>query len=279
MPHFYGGRWAGRAEVFGRDPVALAPRGMADLVGFVFQDPEAQFVVDTVEDELAFAMENFALPPATMRKRVEEVLDQMGIAHLRNRRISTLSGGEKQRVAIASVLTLQPEVLVLDEPTSQLDPQAAEEVLIALRQLNEDLGLTIMLSEHRLERVVQYADRMLYLPGPGRPPVLDEPRGPGRAAAAGAAADRAGPGAGLAAAAADDQGGARLRAPVGWSTGADTATRRHGDTAMPANQILVRSRRVAASPRRGSPQPALRLRRPPALRGVNLAVPPASSWR
>ena len=176
VPHFYGGRWAGRAEVFGRDPVALAPRGMADLVGFVFQDPEAQFVVDTVEDELAFAMENFALAPATMRKRVEEVLDQMGIAHLRSRRISTLSGGEKQRVALASVLALQPEVLVLDEPTSQLDPQAAEEVLIALRHLNEDLGLTIVLSEHRLERVVQYADRVLYLPALGVPPVLDDPR-------------------------------------------------------------------------------------------------------
>ena len=176
VPHFYGGRWSGRADVFGRDPVALAPRGMADLVGFVFQDPEAQFVVDTVEDELAFAMENFALAPATMRKRVEEVLDQMGIAHLRARRISTLSGGEKQRVALASVLALQPEVLVLDEPTSQLDPQAAEEVLVALRHLNEDLGLTIVLSEHRLERVVQYADRVLYLPALGAPPVSDIPR-------------------------------------------------------------------------------------------------------
>jgi energy-coupling factor transport system ATP-binding protein len=176
VPHFYGGRWAGRADVFGRDPVALAPRGMADLVGFVFQDPEAQFVVDTVEDELAFAMENFALAPATMRKRVEEVLDQMGIAHLRSRRISTLSGGEKQRVALASVLALQPEVLVLDEPTSQLDPQAAEEVLVALRHLNEDLGLTIVLSEHRLERVIQYADRVLYLPALGVPPMLANPR-------------------------------------------------------------------------------------------------------
>jgi energy-coupling factor transport system ATP-binding protein len=176
VPHFYGGRWAGRADVFGRDPMALAPRGMADLVGFVFQDPESQFVVDTVEDELAFAMENFALAPATMRKRVEEVLDQMGIAHLRARRISTLSGGEKQRVALASVLALQPEVLVLDEPTSQLDPQAAEEVLVALRHLNEDLGLTIVLSEHRLERVVQYADRVLYLPALGAPPVSDIPR-------------------------------------------------------------------------------------------------------
>ncbi len=175
-PHFYGGRWAGHVNVLGRDPVLLAPRGMADLVGFVFQDPEAQFVVDTVEDELAFAMENFALPAATMRKRVEEVLDQMGIAHLRSRRINTLSGGEKQRVAIAAVLALQPEVLVLDEPTSQLDPQAAEEVLVALRHLNADLGLTIILSEHRLERVAQYADRVLYLPAPGSPPVLGEPR-------------------------------------------------------------------------------------------------------
>ncbi len=176
VPHFYGGRWAGQARVFGQDPVALAPRGMAGLVGFVFQDPEAQFVVDTVEDELAFAMENLALPQATMRKRVEEVLDQMTIAHLRNRRISTLSGGERQRVAIASVLALQPEVLALDEPTSQLDPQAAEEVLVALRHLNEDLGLTIVLSEHRLERVIQYADRVLYLPALGAAPVLDVPR-------------------------------------------------------------------------------------------------------
>ncbi len=176
VPHFYGGRWAGRASIFGRDPLALAPRGMADLVGFVFQDPEAQFVVDTVEDELAFAMENFALPPATMRKRVEEVLDQMTISHLRDRRIGTLSGGEKQRVAIAAVLALQPEILVLDEPTSQLDPQAAEEVLTALRHLNEDLGLTVVLSEHRLERVVQYADRVLYLPALGQPPILADPR-------------------------------------------------------------------------------------------------------
>jgi len=175
-PHFYGGRWAGSIEVGGRNPVDLAPRGMADLVGFVFQDPEAQFVVDTVEDELAFAMENFALPPATMRKRIEEVLDQMGIAELRQRRISTLSGGEKQRVAIAAVLALQPEILVLDEPTSQLDPQAAEDVLLALRQLNEDQGLTIVLSEHRLERVAQYADHMLYLPALGAAPVLDAPR-------------------------------------------------------------------------------------------------------
>ncbi len=175
VPHFYGGTFAGQVSVDGRDPVAAGPHGMSDLVGFVFQDPEAQFVVDTVEDELAFALENFALPRNLMRKRVEEALDQLDIAPLRDRRVSTLSGGEKQRVAIAAVLTLQPRILVLDEPTSQLDPQAAEEVLVAVRQLNQDLGLTVILSEHRLERVVQYADRILYFPNDGRPPILGRP--------------------------------------------------------------------------------------------------------
>ena len=176
VPHFYGGTIEGRIRVRGRDPVALEPRRMSETVGFVFQDPEAQAVVDVVEDELAFAMENQGLPLTTMRKRVEETLDQLHIAHLRQRPLSTLSGGERQRVAIASVLTLQPQVLILDEPTSQLDPQAAEEVLDTLVKLNHDLGLTIVLSEHRLERVAQYADQILYVPGPGKPPVIGSPR-------------------------------------------------------------------------------------------------------
>ncbi|MCB0043489.1 MAG: ABC transporter ATP-binding protein, partial [Caldilinea sp.] len=163
-------------DVAGHDPVAESPQGMAFVVGMVFQDPESQFVTERVEDELAFGMENQALPPALMRKRVEEVLDQLTISHLRDRHISTLSGGEKQRVAIASVLTLNPEVLVLDEPTSQLDPQSAEEVLVAIRRLNEDLGLTVILAEHRLERVVQFVDRVLWLPGPDSQPMLDRPR-------------------------------------------------------------------------------------------------------
>jgi len=175
-PHFYGGQLSGQVQVAGRDPVALGPQGMAHAVGMVFQDPETQFVADQVEDELVFGMENQALPPALMRKRVEEVLDQLTIAHLRGRRMSTLSGGEKQRVAIASVLTMNPDVLVLDEPTSQLDPQSAEEVLVAIRRLNEDLGLTVILAEHRLERVVQFVDRVLCLPGPGGQTLLDDPR-------------------------------------------------------------------------------------------------------
>ena len=176
VPHFYGGTLSGRLRVAGQDPVAASPQGMAALVGMVFQDPETQFVTDRVEDELAFGLENQALPRALMRKRVEEVLDQLTIAHLRDRPIVTLSGGEKQRVAIASVLTTHPEVLVLDEPTSQLDPQSAEEVLVAIRRLNEDLGLTVILAEHRLERVVQFVDRVLYLPDGDHPPLLDEPR-------------------------------------------------------------------------------------------------------
>ncbi len=176
VPHFYGGTIAGGVRVVGRDPVELGPRGMADAVGFVLQDPEAQFVVDIVEDELAFALENQGLDPLVMRKRIEEALDQLNIADLRGRSVNTLSGGERQRVAIAAVMTLQPRLLVLDEPTSQLDPQAAEEVLDTLVKLNHDLGLTVVLSEHRLERVVQYVDRILYLPGEGRPPILDEPR-------------------------------------------------------------------------------------------------------
>ncbi|MGD2205410.1 MAG: ATP-binding cassette domain-containing protein [Anaerolineae bacterium] len=177
VPHFYGGAITGSVRVAGRDPVELGPRGMADVVGFVLQDPEAQFVVDKVEDELAFALENQGLDPLVMRKRVEEALDQLNIADLRGRSVNTLSGGERQRVAIAAVMTLQPRLLVLDEPTSQLDPQAAEEVLDTLVKLNQDLGLTVVLSEHRLERVVQYVDRILYLPGDGQPPILDEPRG------------------------------------------------------------------------------------------------------
>jgi len=167
VPHFYGGTLTGRIRVDGRDPVALGPRQMSRSVGFIFQDPEAQAVVDVVEDELAFAMENLGFSRATMHERIEWALQQLDIVALRTRKLSTLSGGERQRVAIAAVLTLHPRVLVLDEPTSQLDPLSARSVLDTLVRLNRELGLTIVLSEHRLERVVRYADRIVYLPGDG----------------------------------------------------------------------------------------------------------------
>ncbi|MER5991732.1 ABC transporter ATP-binding protein [Streptomyces viridosporus] len=175
VPHFTGGTLRGRVTVAGRDTRTHKPRELADVVGTVGQDPLSHFVTDTVEDELAYGMESLGLPPDVMRRRVEETLDLLGLADLRDRPLSTLSGGQQQRVAIGSVLTPHPRVLVLDEPTSALDPAAAEEVLAVLQRLVHDLGTTVLMAEHRLERVVQYADRVALLPGPGEPPLLGAP--------------------------------------------------------------------------------------------------------
>jgi energy-coupling factor transport system ATP-binding protein len=175
VPHFTGGTLHGRVTVAGRDTRTHRPRDLADVVGTVGQDPLAHFVTDTVEDELAYGMESLGLAPAVMRRRVEETLDLLGLADLRDRPIATLSGGQRQRVAIGSVLTPHPKILVLDEPTSALDPAAAEEVLAVLQRLVHDLGTTVLMAEHRLERVVHYADRVLLLPAPGAAPRLGDP--------------------------------------------------------------------------------------------------------
>ncbi|GIJ79952.1 energy-coupling factor transport system ATP-binding protein [Micromonospora phaseoli] len=167
VPYFTGGTLHGTVTVHGRDTRTHPPRDLADVVGVVGQDPLAGFVTDTVEEELAYGMEQLALPAAVMRKRVEETLDLLGIAELRDRPLRTLSGGQQQRVAIGAVLTSHPQVLVLDEPTSALDPTAAEDVLAAVTRLVHDLGVTVVVAEHRLERVVQYADRLVYLAGDG----------------------------------------------------------------------------------------------------------------
>ncbi|MEU9188126.1 ATP-binding cassette domain-containing protein [Streptomyces sp. NPDC048484] len=175
VPHFTGGTLRGRVTVAGRDTRTHKPRELADVVGTVGQDPLSHFVTDTVEDELAYGMESLGLAPDVMRRRVEETLDLLGLADLRDRPIATLSGGQQQRVAIGSVLTPHPEVLVLDEPTSALDPAAAEEVLAVLQRLVHDLGTTVLMAEHRLERVVQYADRVALLASPGAPLMLGTP--------------------------------------------------------------------------------------------------------
>ncbi|WP_405661430.1 MULTISPECIES: ATP-binding cassette domain-containing protein [unclassified Streptomyces] len=175
VPHFTGGTLRGRVTVAGRDTRTHKPRELADVVGTVGQDPLSHFVTDTVEDELAYGMESLGLAPDVMRRRVEETLDLLGLADLRDRPIATLSGGQQQRVAIGSVLTPHPRVLVLDEPTSALDPAAAEEVLAVLQRLVHDLGTTVLLAEHRLERVIQYADLVAVLPAPGVAPVLGTP--------------------------------------------------------------------------------------------------------
>jgi energy-coupling factor transporter ATP-binding protein EcfA2 len=158
VPQFSGGNFSGRVEVEGKSASAHAPRELADVIGFVPQDPGASFVVERVEDELAYAMENLGVNPQAMRRRVEETVDLLDLEHLRDRSVRTLSGGERQRVAIAAALTAGPRVLVLDEPTSQLDPQGAEDVLAALQRLVHDMGMTVLLSEHRLERVAGFAD-------------------------------------------------------------------------------------------------------------------------
>jgi energy-coupling factor transporter ATP-binding protein EcfA2 len=161
VPHFTGGHLAGRVLVDGRSTADHPPRELADLVGVVGQDPLGGFVTDTVEEELAYGMEQLAIAPSVMRKRVEETLDLLRLADLRRRPLRELSGGQQQRVAIGAVLTAHPKVLVLDEPTSALDPTAAEDVLATITRLVHDLGITALVAEHRLERVVQYADRVL----------------------------------------------------------------------------------------------------------------------
>ena len=167
VPHFTGGLLAGRVLVDGRDTRTHPPRELADVVGVVGQDPLAGFVTDTLEEELAYGMEQLGLPPDVMRKRVEETLDLLGLADVRSRALVELSGGQQQRAAIGAVLTCHPKVLVLDEPRSALDPTAAEEVLAAVTRLVHDLGVTVLMAEHRLERVLQYADRVVHLPGDG----------------------------------------------------------------------------------------------------------------
>ena len=160
VPQFHGGRIAGRASVAGRDIAATATRDLATQVGFVFQDPERSFVYGTVEREVAFSLENLAVPTAVMHVRVEESLERLGVAHLRGRRIATLSGGERQRVALAAALAPQPAVLVLDEPTSQLDTAGAASIEDACVELAAD-GLTVIVAEHRLERLLPAAGGVL----------------------------------------------------------------------------------------------------------------------
>ncbi len=176
VPHMSGGVVRGGLTVAGHDPLSEGPQVLSCVVGLVLQDPEAQFVVDRVEDEVAFALENQAVPPVEMRRRVAEALERLELTALRARRLETLSGGEQQRVAIAAALVLQPRVLALDEPTSQLAPQSAEQVLQALVRLNRELGLTVVLSEHRLERILPHADRLIHLPAPGAAITSGPPR-------------------------------------------------------------------------------------------------------
>jgi energy-coupling factor transporter ATP-binding protein EcfA2 len=167
VPAFTGGTLTGDVVIDGESVLDRPARERAHVVGYVGQNPSAWFVTDTVEEELAFGMEQLGLAAPTMRRRVEETLDLLGIADLRHRDLRTLSGGQQQRVAIGSVLTIHPRLLVLDEPTSALDPTAAEDVLATLTRLVHDLGVSVLVAEHRLERVVPFADRLCLLGADG----------------------------------------------------------------------------------------------------------------
>lgn len=153
VPQFHGGQLAGHIEVAGLDPARTPARRIATLAGMVFQEPEAQAVAETVEDEIAFGMEQHGIAPDAMRRRLDALLATLGIEHLRHRRLATLSGGERQRAAIAAVLALEPRLLLLDEPTSQLDPAGAASVIAAVEALHRR-GLTVLIAEHRLERLL-----------------------------------------------------------------------------------------------------------------------------
>jgi len=163
IPNFYGGKISGEVIVHGKNASETPTNQMSELVGMVFQDPENQLISSRVEREIAFGMENLCFPESLMKKRIEEALDAVNISRLRNRITSELSGGQKQKVAIASALSMHPSILLLDEPTSELDPRSAEEVLNVIEKINDELGLTILLVEHRLERVIHHVDRMLLI--------------------------------------------------------------------------------------------------------------------
>ena len=163
IPHFYGGKLEGDITVCGLNVREHPTYEIAQHVGMVFQNPENQLFALSVEKDVAFGLENLGVPREEIRRRVDWALKITGIYDLRNRAPYELSGGQQQRVAIASVLAMNPEVVVLDEPTSFLDPLGAEQIFKVINRLNKDLGITIVLVEHRLDLISKYASRVIVM--------------------------------------------------------------------------------------------------------------------
>jgi energy-coupling factor transport system ATP-binding protein len=165
VPHFHGGTFAGRLVCGALDTRDHGPAELAAVAGTLFQDPETQVVMATVRSELAFPLENRGWSPAAVARGVEEAALALGIPHLLDRSTRELSGGELQRVALGAALAGRPQLLLLDEPTSQLDPVAGDELLAVLRRVNEEWGTAVLVAEHRLERCLPAADRVIALDG------------------------------------------------------------------------------------------------------------------
>ena len=165
IPHFYGGELVGNIAVFGQDVASLLPHDLVPRVGMVFQNPQDQLLAVTVEDDVAFGPQQLALPRAEIHRRVDDALAAVGAGDLRRRSVFNLSSGQQQRVALAGALALQPELLILDEPTSQIDPTGAAAFLDTVARLHQERGLTVVLVEHRLAHVLPAVDRMIVVAG------------------------------------------------------------------------------------------------------------------
>lgn len=163
IPHFYSGELMGEVRILGLSTKEHLPSELARYVGLIFQNPDNQIFSLTVEKEVAFGLENLGVERGEMRKRVDWALDVVGLTHLRNRMTNELSGGEKQRLAIASILAMRPRIMVLDEPTSFLDPKGAESLFTILEMLNRDHEMTILLIEHRVDLAVRYVERVIVM--------------------------------------------------------------------------------------------------------------------
>ena len=163
VPHFHGGRFGGSVEIGGRDTRRTRPAELAGTVATLFQDPEDQVVFDGVLAEVSFGIENSGAPSREIERRARAALDEVGAAHLAERRVAELSGGELQRVCLASTLALEPALLLLDEPTSQLDAEGAVALLELVRRLARDRGTAVVISEHRVARTMAYCDRVVRL--------------------------------------------------------------------------------------------------------------------
>ena len=163
IPHHYTGDYYGSVRVNGLDTVDTPLTDLSRLVGMVFQDVDSQIISSVVEDELLYGLENFGVPREEIPSRLEFALDRVGIADLRDRTIASLSGGQRQKVAIASVIALRPRVLVLDEPTGELDPRSSRQIFSLLKALNREYGITVVVVEQKIMLLCEFADMLAVL--------------------------------------------------------------------------------------------------------------------